>query len=702
MAELPDITAPPARARQRAPAGGNAGPPWRRLGARPAALPLVLLLLALSALFLFGGERELFYRGGLHDWNSSRALLFAENLSFQDNLLVFFYRSRDADGSVSYPEPYNRFPLGGYALIKLATLPFGDTDFRAQIYAARILMLLLFSAAAVLAYHSLSRITGSRWDALTATLLAFSSYYLLYYSDKIYNEITIDLFGVMMVFHGMVIYVQERRFRQLLVKSGLALLLGWHAYAILMAFVVLGLAADLLKARHIISTHPFMLCNLKQAVATLRRSRYLLLGLATLLFGVAILASNFGREYFALSGEVPFRELPSVISAAKRLSLISTPDYYPTVELLKPERLVLDQFYRIAVITLPYAINPYEIKGYYPRYNCDDYPAIAVGILALGFGLAGLVGIRRRPARALLLGTLFAAGLCWAVVVRGNIVGHDHESVFHIGIPLAGFTLALLGLRRWSGGRLAPYFAVVALVAFVISVSEMAGVGESRKELAVEAGHMDDYAAIRELADDGRAIYIPHHYRASGTPEVSGRVGAPWAQQYFLSGKTLVYTDQSGTDPPPPQAGDYLLLTARADNPALLTPDNRYVFLYDWALYDQWQRTAYQDAAPIVADAWRVYLGAGNLTYQSPECAHREARFLLHFIPRHAADLPLYRREHGFDNRDFDFELASVKLTDGTCVIERPLPDYDIVAIRTGQYTDAGRIWEGEYRLPAP
>ena len=232
-------------------ARGMAGGWRRRLGwqGRRAGLPLALLLLALGTLFLFGGDREYFYRDGLHDWNSSQTLAFAENLSFRHHLLIFHHQYRDAAGNIHYPSLYNRFPLGGYALVKLAMLPFGEESFQAKIYAARMLMLLLFSATTVLAYLSLARIAGSRWDALTATLLAFSSFYLLYYADKISNEVTIDLFAVMLVFHGMVIFIQDGRFRQLLVKSCIALLLGWHVYAFLLPFIVFGVAAELLKAR---------------------------------------------------------------------------------------------------------------------------------------------------------------------------------------------------------------------------------------------------------------------------------------------------------------------------------------------------------------------------------------------------------------------------------------------------------------------
>lgn len=66
-----------------------------------------------------------------------------------------------------------------YALIKLAGLPF-DGSLAVQIHVAGILMLLLFWAASVLAYSSRRRLTSTPLIALTAPLLAFSSYYSLY------------------------------------------------------------------------------------------------------------------------------------------------------------------------------------------------------------------------------------------------------------------------------------------------------------------------------------------------------------------------------------------------------------------------------------------------------------------------------------------------------------------------------------------
>ena len=149
-------------------------------------LPLALLLIALSTVFVFGGDRGYFYRGFSHNWTSSHHLTVAVNLSPEHGFQRFDLRVMDDDGAVRY-FPYNRFPIGGYLLMKAATLPSGGS-LSVQLYAARILMLLFFAAAAVLAYLSLCRLTSTRWIALTATLLAFSSYYLLYYNDMTANE----------------------------------------------------------------------------------------------------------------------------------------------------------------------------------------------------------------------------------------------------------------------------------------------------------------------------------------------------------------------------------------------------------------------------------------------------------------------------------------------------------------------------------
>ena len=188
------------------------------VGKRPVLLACLPLLLALSTVFVFGHDlRSHIERSHTHSIPTHHRMAIAANLSLDHNFLQFYLQTLEADGTVSY-EPYNRFPIGGHGLIALAILPFGD-DLASQLYAARTLMLLCFVATALLAYLCLCRLTHHPWIAATATLLAFSSFYCLFYSDMVHNEAGIDLLGVMLTFHGMVIFLCEGRFRQLLVKT---------------------------------------------------------------------------------------------------------------------------------------------------------------------------------------------------------------------------------------------------------------------------------------------------------------------------------------------------------------------------------------------------------------------------------------------------------------------------------------------------
>ena len=146
------------------------------------------------------------------------------------------------------------------------------------------------------------------------------------------------------------------------------------------------------------------------------------------------------------------------------------------------------------------------------------------------------------------------------------------------------------------------------------------------------------------------------------------------------------------------EAADFVVETRRDAGPALLTPDNRRIFLYDRALYDD----PYDDKAlgsPVIASDWNVYLKDNVLIYISEQCANTDARFFLHIYPLDVNDLPEDRQQHDFDNpggfRFADFgQIRSQK-----CVAVRELPEYGISAIRTGQYAAEGRIWAGEYHF---
>ena len=205
-------------------------------------LPLLLLAAALSYIFVFGEHRGHFH--WMHDWTSSNNMAVAANLSPDHGFLGFVHRFAGRSGEPEYA-PYNRFPIGAAVLTKLAIAPFAG-DLSAQIFAAKTLSVLLFCGCALLACLALGRLFRDRWGAAAAVLLAFSSWYALGFADMV-GEGMISLFGVVLAFHGLVVFVQEGRFRQLLGKTCAAVLLGWHAVALVLAFVALSMAAAAIR-----------------------------------------------------------------------------------------------------------------------------------------------------------------------------------------------------------------------------------------------------------------------------------------------------------------------------------------------------------------------------------------------------------------------------------------------------------------------
>ncbi len=107
--------------------------------------------------------------------------------------------------------------------------------------------------------------------------------------------------------------------------------------------------------------------------------------------------------------------------------------------------------------------------------------------------------------------------------------------------------------------------------------------------------------------------------------------------------------------------------------------------------------SAYQSIAsnePTARSEFDLYIDGGKLYYLKEPCERTDtaARFYLHVVPEDTDDLPFNRREHGFDNLDFDFDERGV-IFDGKCLAAVPLPQYGIARITTGQFDGGGSIW---------
>ena len=104
---------------------------------------------------------------------------------------------------------------------------------------------------------------------------------------------------------------------------------------------------------------------------------------------------------------------------------------------------------------------------------------------------------------------------------------------------------------------------------------------------------------------------------------------------------------------------------------------------------------------PAIQADFDVHLEDDALIYAKETCEQRdvEAPFFLHLVPQ-GYDFDPGRASEGFNNADFAFGRYGQWSGEAgdLCLAVVPLPEYRIAAIRTGQYTPAGRVWEGEIR----
>ena len=661
-----------------------AGATSARLFSRPRAaaaldwerLPFLLLLAALAAMvfsWIASGRFD-----SLHHDLDGQSMALAANLSPEHRFLMFFRQYTGADGELLY-DVYNRWPVGTYLLIKAVIAPFGDSP-SAQIFAGRLLTAALFSGAAAFAYLGLRRLVNQPWIALAATLLAFSSYHALFYGDMIFSQVN-GVFGMMLTFHGMMVFVQDGRFRQLLVKAFAAALLDWTVMALLLPFAALGLAFAVFRATREGLASTFA-DKARAAFAAFLSSRYLLLGLASLLFCALVMGFNIANEYVALRGEIPLLDLPSIRSMLARAVIgeglpgAPRPAWLPLIEV---------QIERIGGVSLPYLILPW--------LGHDGYSAGArewgfwVGVIVWAAGLLSLAFTRHK----LVTASLLLAGWAWGLAVRGStiLLAHEHEGLLYIGVPLAVIAILLTVIsRRIKWNAIGAAVAVAALIVFGISMSQFArfAYSEDPSQTAVNS----DLSAIRKITQGASVCVGP----------MTSIWGSRHALNYYLSGS--VVNSGAVCSFGPAAADPFIIDPAYAESGALRAPRNQLAFLYDARrLSEPPHETELKDLSsrePIIESNFSVYFDEDSLIYAKEPCSDSDARgsFFLLLHPAKSADLPPSAR--ATDSSDFFFRFYKRGARyDNACIARVALPDYPIERIRAGQYDDEGVIWSAFY-----
>ena len=644
-----------------------------RLFSRPSAtgalarerLPFLLLLAALAAAPLLEMTSGRF--GSLRDFIDGQSMTLASNLSPEHRFLMFFRQYTGADGELLY-DVYHRFPIGTYLLLKAVIVPFGDSA-SAQIFAARLLTAALFFGAGAFAYLGLRRLTNQPWIALAATLPAFCSYHALVYGDMISSEAN-SLLGMMLTFHGMTIFVQEGRLRQLLVKAFAAILLNWTVMALLLPFTALGLASAIFRAIKEESSSRFA-DKTRAALAAVVSSRYLWLGAASLLFCALVMGFNLANEYIALGGEVPLLDLPSAQSLLRRTTIVEGINvaWLPLIEL---------QLERIGGVSLPYLVLPW--------LGHNDYGGSARDIgfwVAVAVSAAGLVGLAFTRYK-LPMASLMLAGWVWALGVRGSsiIPPHEFEALYHIGVPLVALSTVLTIISRRIKSNAIGAAAAAALIVFGVSILQFARFAYDEDPSIIAAN--SDLEAIGKITNGASVCVGPM------------KPGSLHAINYYLSGSII----NSGFNPCAvgPDADRFIIEPTRMESGALLTPRNRMVFLYDARRLSEPPREAalreLSSREPVIRSRFSIYLDEDTLIYAKEPCSDSDmSGHFVYFRPVNNAD----ERKPGNFYR-FTVNERGARLGNA-CLARVILPDYPIERVHVGQDDDEGDIWSAFFVL---
>ena len=351
-----------------------------------------------------------------------------------------------SNGRVSYAA-YNRFPVFPFLTIAIAIRPF-QANLATQIHVARLIMNAFLFLAMLVMFVTLTQFLGLSLVSVTVVLLAFSSHYLLYYGDMIFNDVP-ALFGYVLALF--IVVAAERRAiptKWLILLALLAVSMGWQPSAVFVTWFLTDLLATLFAAAK---------ASLRSHVVGFLRRPSLSITAAATIWAAIVAASQLLNEWRVVGGV--FSALPTVESILWRVGVKAGESYAAYRSDLNWATFLEEEARRIVVMSVPFA-SILELR----------LPPGSRLILPLVLALGALVTVALKSTRSRLnrkiVVVFLCSGLLWSLVMRRFVVFHDFQAMFHIGFPVMLFVILSLSVRPSTSATI----AMVVTFMFVLSV----------------------------------------------------------------------------------------------------------------------------------------------------------------------------------------------------------------------------------------
>jgi hypothetical protein len=441
------------------------------------------------------------FEPGPRGYLSAHGMTLAKNLITERNwLLLFTEKSILSDGHIKY-EVYNQFPVFPFLLTGLV-LKISEPNLATQIYTARQLMNLFFIAAMLLSFWIVYIMFQDPYLAALVTFAAFSSQYMLLYSDMVFNDIP-ALFGFML---ALVTVARAERSRidakSIVLFPIVSISMGWQPFAVFTAWFLADLVRNIFRR--------------DEDYRLFSRPSTLAFAIAVV-WGALILVLELGNEWRVRGGE-PW-QIPAVATAVAVFGLGSVP-YGPAA--FDWARFVTDQIHRALVMLGPFS----------PVLGLEAKALLVATMVIVVFGIFQFRSQLRHSAFTLVV--YVVSGALWAITMREWVSYHDFQAIFYVGGSIAFFIIASMFIAR-AGTKI---LASIACLFFVFSVFQING---SKEEGAIRSNQLTaEFQKIYQRLPRGSKVHFDgdrHQIAVANGWDFGRQISAsPHAVNFYLSG----------------------------------------------------------------------------------------------------------------------------------------------------------------------